>query len=82
MYWDMPRAITLREVSQTLLGDCVERFYVGYVLPDGVSHNYGEDDLGLALMKAAGWCVEDGLLADVVAELASRPARAPSRSVG
>jgi hypothetical protein len=73
MYWDMPRAITLREVSQTLLGECVERFYVGYVLPDGVSRNYGQDDLGLALMKAAGWCVEDGLLEDVVAELASRP---------
>jgi hypothetical protein len=80
MYWDMPRAITLREVSQTLLGDCVERFYVGYVLPDGVSRN-GQDDLGLALMKAAGWCVEDGLLEDVVAELRHDQARAPSRSV-
>jgi hypothetical protein len=74
MYWDRPRVSTVASVSQTLLGDCVERFYIGYVLPDGVSGEGNQpDDLNVGLIKAAGRCVEDGLLEDVVADVASAP---------
>ncbi len=74
MYWDRPRVSTVATVSQTLLGDCVERFYVGYVLPDGVTSEGNQpDDLEVVLTKAAGRCVEDGLLDDVLADVASAP---------
>jgi hypothetical protein len=73
-YWDRPRVSTVASVSQTLLGDCVERFYVGYVAPDGVTSSGNEpDDLDVVLIKAAGRCVDDGLLEDVVADVASAP---------
>ena len=73
-YWDRPRASTVASVSQTLLGNCVERFYTGYVLPDGATSG-GNDpaDLHVALIKAAGRCVEDGSFDDVVADVASAP---------
>jgi hypothetical protein len=73
-YWDRPRASTLAGLSQTLLGDCVERFYAGYVLPVGVTDG-GNDprDLQVVLVKAARRCVDDGFLADVVADVASAP---------
>ena len=44
MYWDRPRVSTVASVSQTLLGDCVERFYVGYVLPDGATSDGNQPD--------------------------------------
>ena len=76
MYWDMPRAITLREVSQTLLVTARSGSTSATSSPTAFRGNYGQDDLGLALMRAAGWCVEDGLLEDVVAELGATTRRA------
>jgi hypothetical protein len=74
MYWDRPRVSTIASVSETLLGDCVERFYVGYMLPEGVSSDGNQpDDLEVVLIKAAGRCVEDGVLEDVVEDVASAP---------
>jgi hypothetical protein len=73
-YWDRPRVSTVASVSHTLLGDCVERFYIGYVLPDGVTSGGNQpDDLEVVLIKAAGRCVEDGRLEDDVAYVASAP---------
>jgi hypothetical protein len=71
-YWDRPRASTVASLSQTLLGNCVERFYSGYVLPDGATGT-GNDpaDLQVALIKAAGRCVEDGSFDEVAADVAS-----------
>jgi hypothetical protein len=74
LYWDAPRVSTVASASQTLLGDCAERFYMGYVLPDGVSGEVHEpDDLDVGLIKAGGQCVEEGILEDIVADVASAP---------
>jgi hypothetical protein len=67
-YWDFPRDNTLASLGATGLGGCAERFYLGYILPDGVTADVVDNNLlWLGLEKAAGWCVEDGLLDDVAA---------------
>jgi hypothetical protein len=73
-YWDLPRTNTAPNLPFNWLGDCAERFYLGYVLPDGAAETRKDpDDLEIALVKAAGRCVDGGLLAAVAADLASRP---------
>ena len=60
-YWDLPRANTVAEINQTLVGDCAERFYLGYVLPDGAPDDgYDPTDLGLGLIQIAGRCIDGG----------------------
>jgi N-acetylmuramoyl-L-alanine amidase len=74
IYWDMPREFTARNVANMLLGNCVERFCAGYVLPEGATETlYDEADLALSLMKAGGDCVKNGVLDEVTGYLASRP---------
>ena len=71
-YWDFPRDVTLDSLSATGFGDCAERFYLGYILPDGVTAEVVDNNLlWLGLEKAAGRCVEDGVLEDVAADIAS-----------
>ena len=71
-YWDFPRDITLDSLAATGFGDCFERFYLGYILPDGVTAEVVDNNLlWLGLEKAAGRCVENGLLEDVGADIAA-----------
>ena len=65
-YWDLGRETTIGEIGVTLLGDCIERYYVGYVRPDGApGAPYDLNDLALALMKPAGHCLDQGIIEEV-----------------
>jgi hypothetical protein len=71
-YWDFPRDVTLDSLAATGFGDCAERFYLGYILPDGVTVDVVDNNLlWLGLEKAAGRCVKEGLLEDVAADIAA-----------
>ena len=71
-YWDFTRDTTLDSLGATGFGDCAERFYLGYILPDGVTAEVVDNNLlWLGLEKAAGRCVEDGLLEEVGADIAA-----------
>ena len=72
-YVDLPRDNTLANLDAGRgFGECAERFYLGAVLPDALAGRaVGDGDLWLGLEKAAGWCVEDGLLDDIAADIAS-----------
>jgi len=73
-YWDLPRMNTVPNLSGNWLGECAERFYLGYILGDGATGaGKRPEDLEIALVKGAGWCVDEGLLADVAADIASLP---------
>jgi hypothetical protein len=83
MYWDAPRTATLGNLSGNWLGECAERFYLGYVRPDAAADTpHSPDDLDLAISEAAGWCVEDGFLDDLAADIASRPGAHPEQIGG
>jgi hypothetical protein len=71
-YFDFPRDITLDSLGGRGFGDCAERFYLGYILPDGVTVEVVDNNLlWLGLEKAAGRCVDNGLLDDVAADIAA-----------
>jgi hypothetical protein len=71
-YHDLSRTDTLANLSGMGLGDCAERYYAGVVFPDGVApQSFDSDDLLLTLQKAASGCVEEGVLDDVGADIAS-----------
>ena len=73
-YHDLPRTNTVAAVNLTVLGDCLERFYLGYVLPDDATDVVlDDDDLALGIAKAAGGCVDNGLLDDLASTLGERP---------
>jgi hypothetical protein len=71
-YHDFPRASTLANLGGRGFPEvCSERFYLGVVLPDGSSGQGGNNDLWLGLEKAGSRCVEEGLLDEVTADIAS-----------
>ena len=71
-YHDLTRADTLANLSGMGLGDCAERYYTGAVFPDGVTpQSFDSNDLLLTLQKTASRCVEEGVLDDVAADIAS-----------
>ena len=71
-YWDFPRETTVAEIGQSMLGDCIERYYVGYVRPEGAADRpYDFDDLGVGLLQPAGACMDSAVLEDLVADIAA-----------
>jgi hypothetical protein len=69
-YLDLQRVEALAAMPQMLLGDCYERYYVGYVLPEGAPVET-PPDLYWSIFRIAGLCADDGFAEHVVTHVSS-----------
>jgi hypothetical protein len=69
-YYDLQRVHALDAIPQMLLANCYERYYVGYVLPDGAPVET-TPQLYWSIFRIAGSCADDGFANDVIAHVSS-----------
>ena len=69
-YYDLQRTDALAAIGQMVLRDCFERYYVGYVLPEGVPADT-QPALYWVIFRVAGACAENGFIDDVTEYIAS-----------
>ena len=72
VYYDLQRVDAIAAMPEMLLGDCYERYYAGYVVPEGARAETSPQ-LYWAIFRIAQSCADQGFAADVAQHVSSTP---------
>ena len=81
VYYDLQRVDAIAAMPQMLLAGCYERYYAGYVLPEGAPAETSPQ-LYWAIFRIAGSCADDGFASDVATHVSSTPGFEPGSIEG